>query len=325
MGAWPVDADRDHWASGTLDRMLGGRFDLVGGAGLGERAGERSDVRADARGGERRGDAGDRDRRCRHRADGEPGCATDRCARRRTLSRVLGPLVTRGIAADRVKRMLPWGSDVERTELMPRETRSAQRVERVPQVVHVCEPGGNQVRHWRVSSRHAAAAGGSLAWAIARRSSTLGSRIDVRYLVTVRRATRSPCSASSRASCASENGSRGFSCAISSLTSARIAVAEQAPPFSVASWREKKRLNSNMQRGVAMYLPLVTRHTVDSCSPSSAATCLRPSGFIATSPYSKNARCFATNRCSMLRMSQRASCSCRDIWTPPLRPPARSA
>ena len=36
---------------------------------------------------------------------------------------------------------------------------------------------------------------------------------------------------------------------------ARIAVAEHVPPCSVASWREKQRLNSNSPRGVAMYLP----------------------------------------------------------------------
>ena len=42
-------------------------------------------------------------------------------------------------------------------------------------------------------------------------------RIAVRYFVIVRRATQRPCPASSRASCASDSGSRGLSLAISSL------------------------------------------------------------------------------------------------------------
>jgi hypothetical protein len=77
-----------------------------------------------------------------------------------------------------------------------------------------------------------------------------------------------------------------------------------------------------------MYLLLVTRHTVDSCRPSSPAISLSVSGFIATSPYSKNPRCRATiasatrwivaNRCSMERSSQRASWSWRDSdWLEP--------
>ena len=39
--------------------------------------------------------------------------------------------------------------------------------------------------------------------------------------------------------------------------------------------------------GVAMYLLFVTRHTVDSCSPSSSAISRRHIGFIASGPYSK--------------------------------------
>src|SRR3977135_2687575 len=103
----------------------------------------------------------------------------------------------------------------------------------------------------------------------------------------VLRATRRPCCASSRASSASESGARGSSAAISSFMTARTAVAEAAPPFSVARRREKKCLNSNRPRGVAMYLLLVTRQTVDSCRPSSPAISFSVSGFIATSPYSK--------------------------------------
>ena len=104
----------------------------------------------------------------------------------------------------------------------------------------------------------------------------------------------------------------------------------RAPPLSVASLREKKCLNSNRPRGVAMYLLLVTRQTVDSCRPSSPAISLRVNGFMATSPYSKKPRWRATmasatrwmvaKRCSIERSSQRASCSCRDSdWLEALR------
>src|SRR5947207_2422126 len=128
--------------------------------------------------------------------------------------------------------------------------------------------------------------------------------------------------AGERASSASESGARGSSAAISSFITARTAVADAAPPFSVARRLEKKCLNSNKPRGVAMYLLLVTRQTVDSCRPSSPAISFSVSGFIATSPYSKKPRCRATiasatrwmvlKRCSIERSSQRASCRWRE-------------
>ena len=61
----------------------------------------------------------------------------------------------------------------------------------------------------------------------------------------------------------------GLSASIIPLMTPRIAVAEQAPPLAVAISREKKYLSSNTPTGVAMYLLLVTRETVDSCRPSS--------------------------------------------------------
>jgi hypothetical protein len=82
-----------------------------------------------------------------------------------------------------------------------------------------------------------------------------------RYLVTVRRATLSPWRTRSRAICASESGSTGFSASIIPLITPRIAVAEHAPPLAVAISREKKYLSSNTPTGVAMYLLLVTRET----------------------------------------------------------------
>jgi hypothetical protein len=75
-------------------------------------------------------------------------------------------------------------------------------------------------------------------------------RISARYLVMVLLATRRPCCASSLASSASDRGERGSSAAISSFITARTAVAEAAPPLSVARRREKKCLNSNSPRGV---------------------------------------------------------------------------
>ena len=100
----------------------------------------------------------------------------------------------------------------------------------------------------------------------ARRKSTAGNYIDRRYLVTVRRATLTPRSASSSVNCTSESGLRRSSAAMNSRNRARIAVAEQDPPLVVASWREKNRLNATTPRGVAMNLWLVARDTVDSCS-----------------------------------------------------------
>ena len=55
------------------------------------------------------------------------------------------------------------------------------------------------------------------------------------------------------------------------LMTPRIAVAEHAAPLAVAISREKKYFSSKTPTGVAMYLLLVTRETVDSCRPSSEA------------------------------------------------------
>ena len=61
-----------------------------------------------------------------------------------------------------------------------------------------------------------------------------------RYFATVRRATRIPCSPSTSAILLSVSGVFVFSAAISCLISARIAVADAAPPVSVATWLPKK-------------------------------------------------------------------------------------
>ena len=71
-----------------------------------------------------------------------------------------------------------------------------------------------------------------------------------------------------------------------SLITPRIAVAEQAPPLAVVIAREKKYLSSKTPAGVAMYLLFVTRETVDSCRWTSSAISRKPSGFIASGPYS---------------------------------------
>ncbi len=99
-----------------------------------------------------------------------------------------------------------------------------------------------------------------------------------------------------------------------------MAVPEQAPPLAVVMAREKKYLSSNTPMGVAMYLLLVTRETVDSCRPSSSAISRRPSGFMAIAPNSR--KCFwretmasatlrmVEKRCSTLRIVHLASCRC---------------
>ena len=154
----------------------------------------------------------------------------------------------------------------------------------------------------------------------ARRRSTEATFSSCRYLVTVRRATFRPWRTSRRAICASESGSDGFSASIMPLMTPRIAVAEQAPPLAVAISREKKYLSSNTPTGVAMYLLLVTRETVDSCRPSSAAISRRPSGFIAIGPNSRKC-CWrlriasatirmVEKRCCTFFTVQRASCRC---------------
>ena len=71
---------------------------------------------------------------------------------------------------------------------------------------------------------------------------------------------------------------------LTQLIKARIAVAEQAPPLSVATWLPKKYFSSKIPRGVAMYFCVVTRETVDSCKPRMSAISRRTSGRMATSP-----------------------------------------
>ena len=111
-----------------------------------------------------------------------------------------------------------------------------------------------------------------------------------------------------------------LSASIMPLITPRIAVAEQAPPLAVAISREKKYFSSNTPTGVAMYLLLVTRETVDSCRSSSSAISRRPSGFIAIAPNSRKCCCrlriaWATirmveNRCWTFFTVHRASWRC---------------
>src|SRR6266853_5103924 len=116
---------------------------------------------------------------------------------------------------------------------------------------------------------------------------TEGICIDSRYLAMVRRATTMPCWLRISEILLSERGFRASSAATSCLRSARIAVAEQAPPVSVDTWLPKKYLSSKMPRGVSMYFCVVTRDIVDSCSPTDSAISRSTSGRIATSPCSK--------------------------------------
>ncbi len=69
---------------------------------------------------------------------------------------------------------------------------------------------------------------------------------------------------------------------------ARMAVDEHSPPSSVLTWLEKKYFSSKMPRGVCMYFWVVTRDMVDSCMSTAWAISERISGFIASSPSSKN-------------------------------------
>ena len=64
----------------------------------------------------------------------------------------------------------------------------------------------------------------------------------------------------------SVSGVFAFSAAISCLMRARIAVADAAPPVSVATWLPKKYLSSNVPRGVSMYFWVVTREIADMLS-----------------------------------------------------------
>src|SRR6185436_15686615 len=113
---------------------------------------------------------------------------------------------------------------------------------------------------------------------------TGGIRRDSRYFAIVRRATTIPCLPRMRASCASESGVRASSAATSWRINARIAVADAAPPVSVATWLPKKYFSSKVPRGVAMYFCVVTREMVLSWSDSVCAISRSTSGRMATSP-----------------------------------------
>ena len=84
------------------------------------------------------------------------------------------------------------------------------------------------------------------------------------------------------------NGRPGFSAATTFLINARMAVLDTSPPVAVATWLEKKYFNSNIPRGVRMYLRVVTREIVDSCMPTALAISASTRGFIASSPWSRN-------------------------------------
>ena len=61
---------------------------------------------------------------------------------------------------------------------------------------------------------------------------------------------------------------------------------EHGLPLAVTIAREKKYFSSKTPIGVAMYLLLVTRETVDSCTPTSSAISRRHSGLSAIVPKS---------------------------------------
>src|SRR3989344_18983 len=121
-----------------------------------------------------------------------------------------------------------------------------------------------------------------------------GMFMNSRYFATVRRATWMPCSLRISAILLSLIGLVGGSASTIFLIIERMAVAEQAPPSTVPTWLEKKYFSSNTPRGVSMYLLVVTREMVDSCMPTASATSCSTSGFMASGPWSKNARCRST-------------------------------
>ena len=132
----------------------------------------------------------------------------------------------------------------------------------------------------------------------------------------------------------SESGAFVSSPDTSCFISARIAVAEQAPPVSVATWLPKKYFSSYVPRGVAMYFCVVTREIVLSCRPRVSAISRSTMGRMATSPCSKKCRWRSMMACETLRivskrcctflMSQRASWSWPGIDPVELRLPDSS-
>jgi len=96
-----------------------------------------------------------------------------------------------------------------------------------------------------------------------------------------------PCSSSIRLKALSESGLCTSSALTSCLIKARTAVLDALPPASVLSDEPKKYFSSKVPVGVAMYLAVVTREIVDSCSPSSSAISRSTSGFIAMAPWVK--------------------------------------
>src|SRR6185437_1977385 len=71
-----------------------------------------------------------------------------------------------------------------------------------------------------------------------------------RYLATVRLATGMPSCDKISASLLSLHGFSGFSCEISFLILARMAVEDISVPSAASTWLEKKYRNSNTPRGV---------------------------------------------------------------------------
>ncbi len=80
---------------------------------------------------------------------------------------------------------------------------------------------------------------------------------------------------------------------------------------------EKKCLSSNSPYGVAMYLPVTPRLTVDRCTPISTATSSRRSGRSGPLPSSKNSSWTSRMICAMRRHGVLAAVDVPDERSPP--------
>ena len=141
-----------------------------------------------------------------------------------------------------------------------------------------------------------------------------------------------PCSLSISDNWLSESGFLGFSLATNCLIKARTAVLEALLPLSVSRPEPKKYFNSNVPKGVFMYLLVVTRLIVDSCNPNSSAISRSTIGRMANSPWMKKFFCrsaialltrkIVSKRCWMFLINQRASCRrcCKPACASPLPP-----
>src|SRR5690606_14256120 len=107
------------------------------------------------------------------------------------------------------------------------------------------------------------------------RSCEEGMFMASRYLATVRRATGTPRALSVSARRASDSGLRGSSASTRARIIAWIAVLEASPPPAMSMPEAKKARSGRAPRGVRTYLRATARDTVDSCSPSVAATSRR--------------------------------------------------